>query len=746
MEKTVCQLGEPVKRLVTRWIVSGMVLLVLLGHAGGYYRLLFIDSIDNLIYDTRLRLTMPATVDERIVIVDIDEQSLAKIGRWPWGRDTMATLVEKLVDRSEVALIGFDIVMAEPDNSSGLKLLEQLARGALQHDERFLGALSGLRTQLDFDGRFAAALIGRRAVLAYYFTHAGVSSGALPSPVLRAADFAGQVNELGGWGTYTGNLPLFQGAAAAAGFFNIVVDFDGTVRRVPMIVAHAGHIYESLSLAITRLLMGKPEVRLGFGGGEVSAIQSLELHTSHGILRFPVDRQGTMLIPYRGTVGSFPYVSAVDVLDDRVPHNQLAGRIVLVGTTVPGLLDMRSTPVGNIFPGVEIHANLISGMLDGRLKRELADASTVQLLVVLLTGLSMTVCFPWHSPLRATVASVSLLGLVVGGNFALWHYGNLALPLAAIAVMIVVLFGLNMSLGYFVESRTRQQFATLFGQYVPPELVAQMSRQPQLYSMDSRRAELTVLFSDVRNFTRLSESLEPEQLAQWTNEYLNVMTAIIRDQGGTLDKYIGDAIMAFWGAPVSDQRHAQRAVLSALRMRAALPTLNSMLEARGLPTIEIGIGINTGQMTVGDMGSAVRKAYTVMGDEVNLGARLEGVTKHYGVPIVIGELTQRQTEHIVYRELDYVRVKGRLKQIAIYEPVGEAATVQPQLLAEIDSWHEALRCYRARNWQTAETLLRQLLVTRPNSRLYTLFLDRLDQLRLLPQEAAWDGVYEFDTK
>jgi adenylate cyclase len=737
-----------VKRHLVRWSAGVAVLILLLGHAAGYYQLLFVDSLDNLIYDARLRLTMPRTRDDRIAIVDIDERSLAEVGRWPWGRDRMATLVDRLFSDGATT-VGLDIVLAEPDDSSGLVSLDRLATHELSRDATYLAALNGLRGQLDFDGRLAAAMRGRPIVLGYYLADHAAAQGALPAPVMRASVFAGHRGGLNDRSGYGANLPMFQQAAASGGFFNPVIDFDGNVRRIPMLATHGGNVYEALSLAVASMVLGKPDVMPNFGeGGDRTddALESIDLRTPRGTIRIPVDAEGAALIPYRGYAGSFRYVSAADVLDGRVPPAQLQGRIVLIGTTAPGLQDARSTPVGNVYPGIEIHANLVSGILDGTIKHEPGYANAAQALALLVAGVLMIFLFPWRSPMRATLASALLLAAVVAGDFALWQYGNWVLPLASSVVLIVALFGLNMSLGYFVEAQQRRQFARLFGQYVPRELVDEMSRQPQSYTMNGRRAELTVLFSDVRDFTTIAETLEPEALAHWMNEYLDAMTSVIRTQRGTLDKYIGDAIMAFWGAPLADPLHALHAVLAALQMQQAMRTLNPLLAQRNWPTIEIGIGINTGPMTVGDMGSTVRKAYTVMGDAVNLGSRLEGLTKHYGVGIVVGETTRRQTEGIVYRELDRVRVKGRREPADIYEPLGEEVSVSPLVRAETDRWHRALALYRERDWDNAAAALRELLALQPGNRLYTMYVERLAQMRANPPGPDWDGVHEFEIK
>jgi adenylate cyclase len=403
------------------------------------------------------------------------------------------------------------------------------------------------------------------------------------------------------------------------------------------------------------------------------------------------------------------------------------------------------TPVGNVYPGVEVHANLIAGMLDSEHQvSNLHMYSGADVLIMLLAG--------WRDGFpaavadggyRATVASVIVLSvsycrlILLSGRLAI-----LVLPLANSLLLVFLLYAVNMSWGYFVESRTKRQLTSLFGQYVPPELVEEMSRDPENYSMAGRKAELTVLFSDVRGFTTISEGLEPDQLAALMNEYLGAMTEIVRDNRGTLDKYIGDAIMAFWGAPVDDPEHAKHAVLTALKMQEGLVDLNRTLVAKGWPDLKIGIGVNTGIMTVGDMGSPVRQSYTVMGDAVNLGSRLEGITKQYGVGIIVGEETrERLNNDFVFRELDRVRVKGKDEPIGIYEPVALEGTLSKAQTEELKLWMQTLRLYRSQSWDSAEVSL--LNLSRANPRyLYEVYEARITHYRKEPPgaELGWsDG-------
>jgi adenylate cyclase len=730
------------------------MLLVLLGHAARLYHFEFIGRLDAIIYDTKVRLTMPKSVDDRVVILDIDEKSLGEIGRWPWGRDRVSELVSKLFDQHGIVLLGFDVVFAEPDDSSGLKVLDGLSRRELKDNATFQAALQSMRPQLDNDGRFAETLEGRPVILGYYLSGRsdGISAGALPPPVLPAGSFTGRSIPFTVWSSYGGNLAEFQKAALSGGHFNPLVDFDGISRRVPLIAEYKDEYYEALSLAMVRALLGQPKVapwfpeESWFSSKSYQGMEAIDLPTARGTLRIPVDENVAALIPYRGHQGSFRYYSIADIMADRIKPGELKGKVVLIGTTAPGLLDLRATPVGEAYPGVEIHANLIAGMLDGTIKQKPSYVLGAEVVLLLLAGLVMVLLLPQFSPLRATLASLVVLLFILTVNLVFWHYGNLVLPLASAVLLILTLYALNMSYGYFVESRAKRQFTELFGQYVPPELVEEMSRNPESYSMDGRKAELTVLFSDIRGFTTISEGLGPDELTRLMNEYLSAMTEVVRKNRGTLDKYIGDAIMAFWGAPVSDPQHARQAVLTAMQMQAALPAVNKAFAAKGWPEVKIGVGVNTGEMTVGDMGSSVRKAYTVMGDAVNLGSRLEGITKQYGVGILVGEGTRKAIKDIVFREVDRVQVKGKEEPVAIYEPICLESESGKPVQEELKLWSQALRYYRAQEWDQAEVTLLNLSRLAPDRALYAKYMERVSHLRKDPPGADWKGVWKFETK
>lgn len=733
------------------WIRYGLglfILAALLGHALHAYDIGLVTRLEAIAYDSKIRLTMPQTQDDRIVIVDIDERSLAEQGRWPWGRDKLAALTTKLFDKHGTAVLGFDVVFAEADESSGLRSLERLARGELKENGAFHGVLQKLRPRLDNDARFAEAIKGRPVVLGFPFSNAAnsVRTGSLPKPVMQPGDFVVPPVAYT-YSSYGGNLERFQSVAAAGGHFNPVTDIDGITRRVPVLAQYDNHYYESLALAMVRARLGFPAVAPGYPPDAVTP-EWLELRGAGQIahMQVPVDENLAALVPYRGYARSFVYVSATDVLKDKVVAGAFKDKMVLVGTTAPGLLDLRATPVEGAYPGVEVHANLIAGMLDGSLKHKPAYVLAIDVLTLLVVGAIMIFVMPLLSPVFATATAVLVALGVTAFNVALWNAANLVVPLANVLILVAVLFALNMSWGYFIESRSKRQFTELFGQYVPPELVDEMARNPANYSMDGRKAELTVLFSDIRGFTTISEGLQPEELATLMNEYLGAMTDVVRYHRGTLDKYIGDAIMAFWGAPVDDPHHARNAVLTALDMQTRLVELNKTLTAKGWPHLAIGVGVNTGHMTVGDMGSSVRKSYTVMGDAVNLGSRLEGITKEYGVGVIAGEETRAVLQgEFAFRELDRVRVKGKDEAISIYEPLGLVTDLSPQQLDELELWQQFLQQYRSQDWSQAEQTLADLQRMAPKY-LYEKYAAAIADYRMNPPGENWDGVTVFKTK
>ncbi len=740
------RLFSAIKQHRVSFAISVAVIALMLLNATDRLPLQFIHKLENYSYDARLKLLMPNTIDKRIVIVDIDEKSLIEQGRWPWGRDKIALLVNQLFSTYQINTLGFDVVFAEKDESAGLKNLEWLQKNDLKDDTRFVSALNNIKPMLDYDQRLANSFKNRSVVLGYYFHTSGDTHhvGQLPPAALTAGTFEQNIGftAAGGFGA---NLAVLQNSALDAGHFNPNPDEDGITRKVSMLIKYNDQLYSSLSLAVARAYlqnapMGYHLATSSIGTG-YSAIEYLQLADK----RVPVDDEVATLIPYRGAQNSFQYVSASDVLNNKVPLETLKNKIVLIGTTAAGLLDLRATPVQGNYPGVEIHANIISGILDNSIKQRPDYSFIVDSLMLLIIGLLLALFLPVLNPFKATLLTLGVLSSVLAINFASWQYANLVLPIAASLLMIGLIYLLNMSIGFFVESRGKRQLTGLFGQYVPPELVQEMAKNPEKIDMTGESREMTVLFSDIRGFTNISEGLDPKQLTLMMNEFLTPMTTIIHDHRGTIDKYMGDAIMAFWGAPLKDENHAQNALNAALHMNAAIKSINEKFAKKGWQPIKMGFGLNTGNMVVGNMGSSFRMAYTVMGDSVNLGSRIEGLTKYYGVDIVVSEFVKAQTTHIIYRQLDIVRVKGKDKPVAIFEPLGTTDQVSAEQLSALNAYDEAIKQYRNGDFNLAEQHFKQLNKVAPHA-LHALYLARIAQFKAEPPPKNWDGVYSHENK
>lgn len=741
----------------SRIAVTLIPLIFALLHASGVMKIGVLQRLDDIIYDARLRATMPKTLDERIVIVDIDEKSLAEVGRWPWGRNKLADLVDDLFERQKITMLGFDVVFAEADESSGLKRLRQLAQSELKDQAGFADRLNQLQGVLDYDAAFARSLEKKAVVLGYYFTsdRDGRTSGALPAPVMEKDALQGRPIKFTSWNGYGSNIDQIANAAPMAGFFNSITEGDGVVRSIPLIAEYKGQYYESLSMAMFRMLVGLPAVAPGFPqerfiNRSYQGLESILLKQGDKTLAVPVDDRVATLVPFRGpggvNGGSFKYISAADLLAKRIPDGALKDKIVLLGTTAPGLLDLRVTPVGETYPGVETHANVISGLLDGKTFVKPDYAVGFEVVVLLLAGITLAFALPLLSAPRAVAASVAVIAALVALNFWLYLGYGLVLPLASALVMALTAFALNMSYGYFVESRSKRELANLFGTYVPPELVDEMVKDPDSYSMKATSKELTVMFCDMRGFTKMSEKMEPTQLQELLNGVFSRLTDLIRANRGTIDKYMGDCVMAFWGAPVDTPNHAHLATKTAMEMANAIRKLNEEHRAKGLPEIGIGIGLNTGTMCVGDMGSDIRRSYTVIGDSVNLGSRLEGLSKTYGVDIVVSESTRKLAPDFAWQELDKVRVKGKEQAVSIFWPMAPADRLEKPHADELKAWGTLLKAYRSQDWDQADVQLLNLQRMNAKKYLYELYAERVASMRLLPFDPEWDGATNFETK
>ncbi len=669
------------ERLRTAWFARAAcglaVTLLACALVSGVVPSASLQALDRSLYDARLRL-LQAPPEERVVIVDIDERTLTELG-WPWSRERMAELIERVVDRGRAAVVGFDIVFADAQADGG-----------------------------EGDARLAEALASRPVVLGYYFSsdRGGLRSGRLPPPVYSADAFSATGLRVTDWNGYGANAPVLQQAARRAGFFNPMIDADGVVRALPLLAHHAGQVYESLGVAMLREYLG--DAGMALHGDR------LELIGRTGSVSIPMSAGSTVLVPFAGHVregapgtGRFAYVSAADVLADRVDWSRFTGRLVLVGTSAPGLTDLRAVPIAETFPGVEIHATTIAGALAARdaspatheasplaqltgaaaapprFKQRPDDAGTIAALATGLVGIAFALALPLTGSL-GTVA----LGVLGAGSLLAWNaiaFANFGwvLPASAGFAMMLALVVVNLVVGYFLEGRSRRAVAELFGEYVSPALVSRMMRDPRRYQvMSSENRELTILFADIRGFTRIAEGMSPGALREYINTFLTAMTEVIHRHQGTVDKYIGDAVMAFWGAPIEDPRHADRAVAAAIAMQAEVHRINREFDKRGLPRLAVGIGINTGVVRVGDMGSGLRRAYTVLGDPVNLASRIEGLSKQFNVSVLVGEATARRAQSHVFAELARVSVAGRVEPVRVFVPAALASALPPAVRTE----------------------------------------------------------------
>jgi len=738
-------------RSLIRVGISLALFIVFFAYVNGALPLTLVDQLERSAYDARVRLTASQTADPRIVIVDIDDKTLKEQGQWPLPRDKFAQLVDNLFNKYHIKVVGFDVEFPDADRSQDLALLDRLSNGALKGDAVFLAQADKVRPQLERDKIFAASLAHRPAVLGYVFypanaPEAGEKLGQLPPPAIPDASHRYPLLTFPQAAGYTANLPVLEAAAAGHGFFSNEPDVDGSMRRVNLLQEYDGNAYASLDLAVLQVLENGAPIQFDFESG-VQDMGHLE-NITVGQAVIPVDDEMNALVPYRATsFKGFPYVSATDVIKGVAPADTLKDAVVYVGTSAPGLQDLRSTPVGGAYPGVEVHANLMSGIFDVRVMQAhpqyLRGALVLVLLLisVLITWVAMT-----RSVITGALVAVVVAGVILLGNLALWKYGDVVFPLMPPLIFLLALYMFHLLYGFFIESRGKRHLSKMFSQYIPPELVEEMDERKDTATMESESRELTVMFADVRDFTSISEALQPKELSQLMNEYLTPMTRVIHTHRGTIDKYMGDAIMSFWGAPLHYPEHARYAVETALKMTETLKELNATFKAKGWPELRIGVGITTGVMSVGDMGSEFRRAYTVMGDAVNLSSRLEGLTKEYKVQILCSEMTKDAAPEFQYLELDRVRVKGKEKPVGIYEPLMHKDKVDKDLKALLLRHKQALAAYRNQDWDGAEKEFFSLQQSNPGMLVYSMYLDRIAYFRSHPPVAGWDGVFTFKTK
>ncbi|OOV86444.1 hypothetical protein BTA35_0213105 [Oceanospirillum linum] len=722
---------------------SLLILAIFLLHAIGYWNIGLFSKLEQIAYDVRINMTLPNEGDSQILIIDIDEDSLREIGQFPWPREYIAELLYILFGEYGISTLGFDIVFPEADQRGATEAL----KGLLLEKPELTETLTPLIESMDGDRQLAGILNQTPAVLGFYLDREPEietpSVGVLPEPLPIKSPISPSLLPIPKAQRFSGNQPVHQANALSAGFFdNPLVDQDGVFRRVPMIQEYQGNYYQSLSLAVVRSVLGMPPVEFIISGNKNNpTLEALDV----GGFRIPVDNQTGALVPHYGGRGTFEYISVTDIFQQTAAKEKLQGAIVLLGTSAPGLLDLRTTPVQSVYAGVEVHANLIAGILHQSFKHQPSYTVGGEILLLIFLGLLLTFTLPRLNPLPILIGSVLIFSGIWYGNLLLWTDYKWVFPLATPVLLSALIIAYQLAYGYLVESRGKRQLTRLFGQYVPPELVDEMNENPASISLEGESREMTVLFSDVRGFTTISEGLNPEELTRLMNAFLTPMTGVIHEYRGTIDKYMGDAIMAFWGAPLKDPLHAKHGVEAGLRMIEIMKELGPEFKKRGWPELKIGVGLNTGPMNVGNMGSEFRMAYTVLGDAVNLGSRLEGLTKQYGVDLMVSETTAAAADNYLYRELDLVKVKGKHEPVAIFEPVALKGSLSEAELNTLDRYHQTLKHFRNQDWGYAERLLSELL-SEEKRMIYDVYLDRINLYREQPPGKDWDGVFTHTSK
>lgn len=711
-----------------------------------------LHNLELKLYDLLFQLRGPEPVGPEVVIIAIDDASLKALGRWPWSRQQIAQLLERLQEAG-ARVIGFDVIFAEKEESQGLTVvteLERRFRSLVDYHGELRAWLGRQKQLLDPDGDLAARLQeSGRVVLGYYFQ--GLESVRLPLSALHLA-VAPELIKSSSYDVVRWtkappdgypllmaqgveiNLPRLTAAAADTGYFNVLPDPDGTIRSLPLVVRYQNDLYAPLPLALLQLYLDNPLLQIILGP---EGVQEIRL----GQQQIPVDRWGRFRINYRGPAKSFPYYSYAEVLAGRVAPEVFRDRIVLVGATAVGIYDVRVTPFSSVFPGVEIHATIIDNLLRQDFLH--APRGLVNPAVLMLVGGSLLLGL--LLPRLRPGFGLALLLVLVGGylllDYYLFKYWRLYLQiLYPLNCLLLVYVGVAF-LRFLAEERERLRIKAAFQNYVAPEVVNLMLQHPERLRLGGERRELTVLFSDIRGFTSLSEQMDPEELVSLLHSYLNPMTDLVFQYRGTMDKYIGDAIMALYGAPLPLPDHADRACETAVAMVARLQELWPEWQARGWPPLQIGIGINSGLVTVGNMGSARLFDYTAIGDHVNLASRLEGLNKYYGTTILISEYTRvlLQREFIL-REVDRVRVKGKKEAVAILEVrgLGHPAGKEAEFLARFAA---GLLAYRRQQWDIAARHFSDCLRLVPEDGPAKLLLARCDTYRRQPPPPQWDGVH-----
>lgn len=680
-----------------------------------------------------------------VVIVDIDDKSLARLGQWPWPRTRIADLIQSLTSNGAVA-IGFDVVFSEADRlnpdlvASQMRYLDDATRARLR--------------ELPSNDQILSEAIKRSRVVLGETGQSAITSEIdkeLPFTGVATVGEAGAERFLFEFPGLLRNVSVIEKVAAGRGLFTIRTERDGLIRRVPMIMRAQGNIMPSLSLEILRVVTRTPTllVRTDKTGIRAIRVKGVEI---------PTDENGQLWVHYARHDPSI-YVSAADVLDNTVSPSKVNGKLVLIGTSAVGLNDIKTTPVSRAMPGVEIHAQVLESVLTGAAISRPNYALGVELLVAMIIGLLVIIFTPNLGPVRLVLAGAMFAASLVGTSwffYAKYRYLiDFTYPLlSTTAIYVTFIFS-----SFVREQRQRVQIRGQFAQYMSPVLVEQLAQSPEKLKLGGEEREMTIMFSDVRGFTSISESYkhDPQGLTALMNRFLTPLTNVIIEQKGYIDKYMGDAIMAFWNAPLDDPQHEINACEAAIQMLEKIDVVNKEREEEAADgghvyiPLNVGIGLNTGIGVVGNMGSDRKFNYSVLGDSVNLASRLEGQSKEYGFPIIVGSRTALAAkDKFAILELDFIMVKGKTEPEVIYAIAGREDVMHSAAFQRLRNITiEMLGCYRSRNWQGALDAIargRRSEDADTLEKLFKLYEARIKDFQVNPPAEGWTGAYALLTK
>lgn len=687
------------------------------------------DSLDNRLRDYLFTIRGELPHNQNVVIVDIDETSIKSLGQWPWSRDKLAKILENLT-LANVGIVGLDIVFAEEDRTSPHKILQDLK--IYKKDVP------------NYDLEFANIVENSPVILGYQFDlvkkdNVNAKVPQIPAIFIEKDKPQDKSYLIEAYNTIL-NIPQIQDRAYSSGFFNNIPDDTGIIRSVPLVISYDDTIYPSLALEVIRVINGTQKVVVQYDENGISNIVLDDIS-------IPTDRYGRMLINFRGPERSFKYISAIDIYNNSFDKSEIDGKIVLIGTSAAGLFDLRATPFDSIFPGVEVHANIIDNILmqDFIYKASWLDGANILIIFVLSIIIVMLTTYTtfWANPIIFISFSTSYLFLVYN---LLFDYGivlNILFPIATvlIASIMTTLFD------YFYNIKKEEAIKAKFASKVSKNVMDDILKNIDKNEFSAKSKEVTIFFSDIRAFTNISEKLDAKELISFLNRYMQPMSEIIIKYQGTIDKFIGDAIMAYWNAPIDIKNHCDLALKASLEQLEVLEKLNVELQKENLPKIDIGIGLNTGTVIVGEMGSSLRSDYTVIGDTINLGSRVESLCKYYDSKLNISNFTKdKLQEEYIFRFLDLVKVKGKNEPVEIWQVLGKGEAKE-SLKEELDLYHKAIEFYKNSDFFNALEIFESLEnnENKTNKNIYKIYITRCKEFIKIPPK-NFDGVYEHTTK